>query len=528
MKIKKFLTKFMFVLCGISIITLIIVIFAGCTDSSIESKAANSYNLEIIYNDEEKTLSATEVLIYKNTTETALPFVCLNLYPNAFREESISAPVSLANEHKAYPNGKSYGNITIKNVSVLQSTTICSNGMDILQPTYSEVAEYVKNSNLENDEYFIGGEDQNILYIIFKTPLYPNEMREIKIEFDVIIPNVNHRFGYGNNTVNLANFYPIACVYTNGDFSKELYHYNGDPFFSDISNYTVSFKCPRDFIVASTGNLTNETTQNNEKILEYSAKGVRDFAIVLSKEFSVISKSVGKTNVNYYYFSDTDPTQSLETAQKALNFFNETFGQYPYTNLTVVEANFVHGGMEFPNLVYISNDITDRLSYNQVIVHEIAHQWWYGLVGNSAFDYGWLDEGLTEYSTALFFDAHPEFETELTTIVSNAYSYYNLIEGLYQNVNGSFDSSMNRKLDEYETEREYVCIAYVKGMLLFDSLNEILGEKLFIKCLQNYFEEYKFQNVTPDNLISSFEKTSKRNLASYFSAWIEGEIILIN
>ena len=86
---------------------------------------------------------------------------------------------------------------------------------------------------------------------------------------------------------------------------------------------------------------------------------------------------------------------------------------------------------------------------------------------------------------------------------------------------------MNRPLDEYSSEQEYVYIAYVKGLLLFDSLREILGEKTFIKCLQNYFEEYKFQNVTPSHLIASFEKTSNVSLQSYFNAWINGDVILV-
>ena len=525
MKFKKILTKSLMALCAISMVALVVVIFVGCSSSELDNKNYNNYGIEIIYNDEAKTLSCSEVLSYRNNTDTTLNFVCLNLYPNAFREESISPPVSLENQHKAYPNGKSYGNITISSVYPNRIDQPTNSG--ITQPTYSEIAEFIKTGAMQNDEYFIGGEDENILYIIFKTPLYPDERREIEIEFQVVLPNINHRFGYGENTVNLANFYPIACVYQEGDFVKELYHYNGDPFFSDMANYNVTLTCPSNFVVSSTGSQINQTQDEKTSTYKYCANSVRDFAIVLSSEFTKISKTVGKTEIVYYYFSDTDPNQSLEISAKALSFFNETIGVYPYSTLSVVEANFVHGGMEFPNLIYISNDVADRTTYNQVIVHEIAHQWWYNLVGSSAFDYGWLDEGLTEYSTALFFEQHEEYDISFDKLISNAYSTFSLFVTLYQNVYGEVDTSMNRPLDEYGSEQEYVYIAYVKGLLLFDSLREILGEKTFNKCLKNYFEEYKFQNVTPSHLIASFEKTSNVSLESYFEAWINGDVILV-
>ena len=183
--------------------------------------------------------------------------------------------------------------------------------------------------------------------------------------------------------------------------------------------------------------------------------------------------------------------------------------------------------MEFPNLVYVSNDVSNVDSYQQVIIHEIAHQWWYSMVGNSAYNYGWLDEGLTEYSTILFYDHHPEYKVNKDTLISNAYSSYNLFISLSEKVNGEVDTSMSRALCDYNTEQEYVYVAYVKGMLLFDSLREIVGAKKFQKCLQNYFDEYKFQNVTPDNLIASFEKTTKTDLKNYFDSWIEGKVVLL-
>ena len=157
MKFKKIVAKSLFALCAISIIALVVVIFVGCSSSELDNKNYNNYEIEIEYNDENKTLSCSEVLSYKNNTDTTLNFVCLNLYPNAFREESISPPVSLANQHKAYPNGKSYGNITISSVSVLQNTATYSNSFDITQPTYSEITEFIKTGAMQNDEYFIGG-----------------------------------------------------------------------------------------------------------------------------------------------------------------------------------------------------------------------------------------------------------------------------------------------------------------------------------------------------------------------------------
>lgn len=527
MKLKKIVAKSLIIILIISLLALGVLIFSGCTDINSESKNLSHYDLEIEYNDENKTLNCTQNLKYKNQSETVLNYICLNLYPNAFREDSISPPVSLSNQHKAYPNGKSYGEIEIKNVDVLNSTTIYCNSFNTEQPTFSEVTEYCRNSKLENNQYFIGGEDKNILYIIFNKPLYPDEDIQISIDFFITLPNINHRFGYGNNTVNLANFYPISCVFINGDFDKSLYHYNGDPFYSDMSNYDVIIKYPDAYKLASTGEQIETKNDNGFLTTKIEAKLVRDFAIVLSKEFNIISDFINSTEVKYYYFSDEDPNQSLKTSLNALSFFNNLIGDYPYSTLSVVEANFVHGGMEFPNLVYISNDINDRTTYNQVIVHEIAHQWWYNMVGSSAYKNGWLDEGLTEYSTALFFEANPEYNLNKDTIISNAYSSFSLFVNLYENVYGNIDTSMNRPLNEFKSEQEYVYIAYVKGMLLFDSLREILGEKQFKKCLKDYFNDYKFKNVTPDNLIASFEKSTGKALINYFYSWINGNIVIL-
>ena len=296
MKIKKIATKILILVCLLSIVALLVVLLTGCaSDLDKEESKLSSYTIDIDFNDEEKTLSCSENVLYVNKTNTALNHLCFHLYPNAFREGAKASVVSLSDFIKAYPNGKSYGNIKIENVSVLNSTAISANIFSIEQPTYSEIAKTLNTSPIDENQYFVGGEDENILYVILKTPLYPNEKVDIKINFTVTLPNINHRFGYGNNTVNIANFYPIACVFNNGDFDKSLYNSNGDPFYSDMANYFVNLKVPKSYVVSNTGNVVSKDEIDNKNLLNIEAKVVRDFAIVMSKEFKIMSETVGET-----------------------------------------------------------------------------------------------------------------------------------------------------------------------------------------------------------------------------------------
>lgn len=512
MKFKKNIAKILIALCLISAIALIVLIFTGCTSKTL-SQNLTDYNLNLTIDTENKTITGTQKVNYLNNTDVTLDNIQFHLYPNAFREGAKISPVSLTNEHKAYPNGKSYGKIDIQSVKV--------SGMNC-------TLKLNEDDEINNPSYLITGEDENILKVNLTKELYPDDKIEIEIEFFITLPNINHRFGYGDNTINLGNFYPIACVYEDGNFKTDLYHYNGDPFYSEMSNYNVSVTYPDNYKMASTGNLINTTAENNLTTNIISAQSVRDFAIVLSEQFEVISQECDGIMVNYYYFSDEAPEKSLEIACKAISTFNNLIGKYPYKTLAVVEANFVHGGMEYPNLIYISNDITDHTQYEQVIVHETAHQWWYNVVGNSEYDNGWLDEGLTEYSTALFYEINPNEGIDKNLIIKNAYSNYLLFVEVYGDVYGELDTSMDRNLSEFKTEPEYVYLTYVKGMLLFDTLREILGMDKFTKCLQTYYKQNSFKIAKPEDMISAFEKASNTKLETIFKSWIEGKVILLN
>ena len=192
----------------------------------------------------------------------------------------------------------------------------------------------------------------------------------------------------------------------------------------------------------------------------------------------------------------------------------------------MVEANFVHGGMEYPGIVLISDNLMDYETYQNVVIHELCHQWWYGVVGNNQYKFGFLDEGLTDYTTALFYDAHSKYGLTKEKIFTNATNGYTNFCKVYKDVKDNFSTTMLKPLNEFETENEYVYLTYTKGMLMFSGLEDLIGEKRLTKCLRAYFEEYKFKEATPQDLINCLSKNSHRNLQSYINSWLNGDVVL--
>lgn len=486
------------ILCFLCLILLApIVFFVGCQSS--ENLQKNSYIINLAYDHSNNTAKANMTVDYVNTSETAFENIVFHLYPNAFTEEAEGSVCSPVNEAKVYPNGKSYGGIEIKTVKV----------------------------NSEITAYSLQGEFDSHLVVDLNQKLFPDERTQIYIEFDLVLPNANHRYGYGDNAINFANFYPIACVFKeNEGFATDFYSPNGDPFFSDCADYQVEITYDNSLKLACSGDKveTNESGQN--KITKITASNVRDFAFVLSDKFSVITEKVQDTEVSYYYYDDENPQASLDTAKQALTTFGEFYGEYPYSSFAVVQTNFVYGGMEYPQLVMIS-DMLEGDDNDYVIVHETAHQWWYGVVGNDEYNESWLDESLTEYSTALFFEKNQDYGISYSQMVSGARSNYNLFIKTYKSIKGEVDTSMNRALDEFETEPEYVNNIYVRGIIMFDTLRSQIGEKKFLNALLGYYSKFKFKNATTADFIATFEEKCGRQMEGFFNSWLLGEVVFI-
>lgn len=461
-----------------------------------QTRELTSYKIDATLSSDH-TLTATVTCDYINNTDVPLDELWFHLYPNAYREGAAVSPIPADRMTEAFPSGRYYGGIDVSKVSVNGTETQIS----------------------------VTGTDENVLAVDLAGSLDPLDRTVIQIEYTATLPKVRHRFGYTDKSVNLGNFYPVACMYRDGAFVADPYYSTGDPFFSDVANYEVSISAPTGMTGAFTGTVQSTTEGEDYTTYNVVAKNVRDFAAVFG-EYQKMSGLAGDTVVNYYYYNDGEPESALNTAILAVKTFGDLFGEYAYPEYSVVQTGFLQGGMEYPMLSMIS-DAYSGDSYNDIVVHETAHQWWYAAVGNDQVKYPWLDEGMAEYSTMLFYEQNADagYKYTFNAKRADALGAYTMYCETYKN-NGNGDTSMTRPVNEYDNEIEYSYMTYVKGALMLDDVRNTIGSYSFFKGLKSYYSDNKFGIAEPQNLIGALEKASKRSLDKLFDCWLDGSVKL--
>ena len=496
---------FAFAAVALAVLVLAVTALSLMSSTNLLTKArrnCDTITINAEYNSVAKTLDVVQNVRYENRTEVTLTGIKFHIYANAYRDGAKFSPVTSNEVPKAYPSGKSFGNISVGSVKVGGAAV----------------------------GVFIEGEDENVLSVPLITPLRPGKNVSIDLTYTIKLANIKHRLGWTDNAVNLGNFYPVPVIFEDGAWQTYPYSHNGDPFYNALHNFNVTMKCDRDLVVASSGTLVSTDEQGLKSVYAFKSSAIRDFAMVLSKNFENVTKVVDKITVNYFYLDDSDPQQSLRTAVDSIKTFSRLFTKYPYKQLSVVQTDFLHGGMEYGELVYIALDVLtgdgdnepSRSSHNQVIIHEIAHQWWYGITGNNQVHTAWIDEGLAEYSTLLFYDHNPQYKVETKRLIANARDNYSFYVKLINTLGAEVDPEMNKDLNTFRTSYDYVFMTYVRGMLLFADLEKLLGQSLLTRGLREFARETSFGFATQDKLVKSLERTTRFKLQLFFDSFLSG------
>ncbi len=355
----------------LSIIGILLIITACCSFFScqnIEKENFNQfpieYKLKIDASQKNKITIKENIEYFSEITYDKILMSCYALsYSENVAEEDMF--------DKTYPNGLSKGNVKINSVKV--------NGKD-------------KRFEINNENQSISIDNNT------KT----GEKINIEINYELTLANITHRLGYFDGFYSLSEFYPYVAPVIDGKYSIRPYSKIGEVEFLNIANFEVEAIIPKGNVLIHTGEMTNSVQGEKNNFYNLKAENVRDFALFWSKNITMMSRKTNDVCIKYYYNNDTTPTQKLDLIENVLKTFGESFGEYGHKNLSVVLAPFAYAGMEYSEVALVANDLGEK-ARQEVIIHEIAHQWWYMKVATDQAYSPWLDESLAEFSTALYY-----------------------------------------------------------------------------------------------------------------------------
>jgi len=383
---------------------------------------------------------------------------------------------------------------------VLYTNNEGSNLGEIYFRLYPNLPQF--GGQMEVQRAVVGNRDTSFTYeagnTALKLPLTPSllpgEGLQIELDFTVQVPRAEdddepRLFGLSQGILSLPNFYPLLAVHEAAGWHLDMAPEFSDAVFSEVALYEVSVTAPLDMVVVTSGSAIDMQPNPDGTQTVYCAGGpMRDFSLMMSRQFQFASTTAYGTRVNSYYLPpDAYSGQAvLGHAAAALRAYSDAFGSYPFAEFDVVEAPLANRGMEYPGLILIGTDLYRKRADARefMVVHEVGHQWWYSLVGNDAVNHPWLDEGLTEYSVYVY-----------NQMIHSQAAADELVEDRwlipYQVAIGKgLDAAADQPSLAF-SEENYEYIVYAKGALFFHALHQAVGDQVYLAIIREYLQPYR-------------------------------------
>ncbi len=493
------------------------------------------YKIDAKVDEETNIITAGETLEYWNNSPDTLYFVYFHLWQNAFVQGS-----HLHDLEEAINTKVRMGRYERKGLG----TTI---------------------DNMKADGQTVKTElDNTILKVYLPKPLYPNSKVTFSMDFKTYYDNGATRRrmkmydAWGFKHYNGVQWFPKICVYDR-KFGWDTHQHLNKEFYADFGSYDVSLDFASNYIVEATGAL-----QNRKEVLPEELRAKLDIKNFAKKPWNekpseIIPYKKGERKVwrykanNVHDFAFTaDPTYRIGTTTwngvecvalvqephakgwqnaaeyvaKIIKTFSEDVGMYQYPKMVAADAA---DGMEYPMLTL---DGGSDPGYRGLLVHEIAHNWFYGQVGNNETYRAALDEGFTQFLTAwglrridgdILVDNKPKgykglfYEPEIV-VDKRVYNAY-----LYDALNKEelpLNTHSNDFNDAVGHEGGYRGVYYKTATMLYN-LQYTLGDSLFQAALKNYFHQWRFAHPYFEDFRNSIIQYTKVDLNWFFDQWLE-------
>jgi hypothetical protein len=425
---------------------------------------------------------------------------------------------------------------------------------------------FEKGSCPDGPECTVASEAPSVITIKLSKPLAPGDRLRARVELSGVLRQIDperttmlaqgleslSRMGsnqgagdYGllaqsDGVASLANFYAVLARREGGRWERAESSTMGDLGASGTSHVRLKVDTARDVRLVSSGVTTRETPLETGRQVHVVAAMVRDFALLASRKFEVATVKVGPVEVRSHFVAGDRAAgkRVLDAAARSLAVYERRFGRYPYTDLDVVEAPLVGGagGVEFSGLVTVASmlyrpmlaegplamitqlmgggagqpnkeieTLTDAM-VEFVTAHEVAHQYWPGLVGSDSRTHPWADESLAQYSAMLYFEERYGAERAELEADRQVASNYHMMRLL-----GKPDGKVDRPVDKFASEIAYAGLVYGKGPYFFRELRKTVGDAVFFKALSAHVAEHRFKTAPPRAFVERLAKGPKQN-----------------
>lgn len=358
------------------------------------------------------------------------------------------------------------------------------------------------------------------LVVPLDQPLAPETAVTIELTFDIDIPlreSGYSLFGYSQGVWSVPDGYALLAAHDGSTWYEDIAPPHADAVFADVAFYDVTLTLPPTLTLVATGSVLSQTLDaNGQHTYRIGGGPFREFAWLASTNYQVVETTAYATILRSYYLPGDEAAgqAALNISAAALRAYEDVFGPYPFDEMVVAEAPLQHFGMEFPALNLVGLDLyrENREELENRVVHEIAHQWWYAQVGNDQINTPWLDEGLAEYSMAVYYQ-QVFGEARANTMVNQRWLVPYQIA-----VENEYDAVVNQPASAFSWD--YEVIVYAKAALFFHTLHQELGDEVFTAVLQEYADQFRWRIATPDDFLRVAESVSAQDLDPLYNQWI--------
>ncbi|MDA3779117.1 MAG: M1 family metallopeptidase [Bacteroidales bacterium] len=498
-----------------------------------------NYTIKVKLNDITNELFAYEEIEYTNNSPDNLDFIYFHLWANAYKNNS----TALAKQ-KMYSSGKYQLFENKEQQGYIDSLDFKVNG---------------KKIKLEYD-----AENIDICKIFLNKALKSGETITITTPFYVKLPKgTTSRLGHLKQSYKITQWYPKPAVYDKYGWHAMPYLDIGE-FYSEYGSFDVSISLPKNYVVGASGNLVTESekkwmeqkaleTANRKewdktdievpksseeiKTIRFTENNIHDFAWFADKRYNVQKDTVtlphSGSKVNTWALFTNDEydlwSKANEYINDAIYYYSLWYGDYAYNNCTAIlgRRGSRGNGMEYPGITAIGHS-QNAFFLEMVIMHEVGHNWFYGMLGFNERRYPWMDEGINTFSEMRYFASkYPDNNNLYKLILDNKkmanfigieqfpYKQMQKIEYLIS-ASLNIDQSASLTSTDY-TDINYGFIVYAKVGRIFHYLHKYLGEEKFNEIMQEFFTTWKYKHPYPEDIKVAFEKYTDENLDWLFT-----------